>query len=431
MNIEPERLKLNLDITQYAHDAADCNGQAGCKYVDWIYVPGWDFAWRCPAWEYHQMDAYGAAGKMKILRDLLGGRLDWNSTTLRDVMYNCEMCGGCDTGCKRNLEIEVQSTFEAMRKKLVDIGNGPMPAHITYTENIERTGNYCGKKQAERRRWLPDSAGTSGKSDLLWFVGCRYDFEHQNLASAMLRILEASGASFSLLEEEKCCGNFLFTTGQVDKARKLARENIEAIRATGAKTVVFGCAECYKTMKVDYPKLLDMSTSDLPFRPVHITEAMAGWLKEGRLKLTKKIDLKATYHDACNLSRLSEPWLKWEGVRGDWGVLDPPRQIRKGTKGIYDEPRRVLAAIPGLSLVEMPRNHENAYCCCAGGGVKEAFPDLAAFSAEERIREAATTGARAIVSTSPLVVENLRQRPSLKENGLEVRDVVEFVAAAI
>jgi Fe-S oxidoreductase len=158
---------------------------------------------------------------------------------------------------------------------------------------------------------------------------------------------------------------------------------------------------------------------------------MEGWIKEGKLKLEKRVDLKVTFDDSCSLSRMSEPWVRWEGVRGDWGVLDPPRKIRKGTYGVYDQPRNVLAAVPGVTLAEMPRNHENAYCCCAGGGVKEAFPDLAKASAEERLREAATTGAEVMVSTSPLVIENLRNSGSLKKHGLEVLDLVEIVARAI
>jgi Fe-S oxidoreductase len=426
-----EHLRLDLNISNYAHDAADCNGQAACKYVDWIYVTGWDFAWRCPTWEYHKLDAYGAAGKMKIVRDLLGGRLDWNSPTLRDVMYDCQLCGGCDVGCKRNLEIEVQMTLEALRKKLVDVGNGPMPAHVEYTRRIEQTGNYYGLPQASRKEWLPRGFRPAATGEVLWFVGCRSGLEQTNLARATLRILRGAGIDFAMLDDERCCGNFLYVTGQMDRARKLAEENLAAIKATGAKIVIFGCAECYKTMKVDYAKLLDISTSDLPFQPLHITEAMDIWLKEGRLKPSNRLDLKVTYHDSCSLSRMSEPWLKWEGMRGAWGVLEPPRQIRKGTNGIYDQPRNVLKAIPGVTLVEMPRHHENAYCCCAGGGVKEAFPDLAEWSANERLREAATTGAEVLVSASPLVIENLRNSGALKKHRLQVLDIVEIMARAI
>ncbi|GAG52019.1 unnamed protein product, partial [marine sediment metagenome] len=134
------------------------------------------------------------------------------------------------------------------------------------------------------------------------------------------------------------------------------------------------------------------------------------------------------FHDSCNLGRLSEPWVHWEGERGDWSVYNPPRQIRRGTYGIYDQPRDILNAIPGLELVEMPRHHENAWCCGNAAGVKEAFPDLASWSADERLREAGTTGAEAIVSACPGCRDNFSQ--SAKSNGIKAYDILELVAKA-
>jgi Fe-S oxidoreductase len=423
-----ERLKLNLEIENYWHDCKDDPGQGATKFVDWIYVSGWDFAWRCPPWQLYQLDAYGCEGKMKIVHDLLVGKLDWMSPTLRQTTYACSMCGGCDVGVKRNLELEVQIMLEALRARLVEKGNGPMPEHAKWTHNIESAGNYYGRPQRERMGWLPSGVKPAKQADLLFFAGCRGAFGDQAIVQSAVRLMQAAGVHFLLLEDEPCCGNVLFTTGQMAKARKLAQANIERVKKSGVKTVVFSCAECFKTFKVDYPKLLDISTSDLPFEAKHLVELLAPWIAEAKLKLANRVDLKVTYHDSCSLSRQSEPWLKWEGVRGDWGVLDPPRQVRRGTFGIYDPPRTILKAIPGLQLVEMPRNCENAFCCCAGGGVKEAFPDLARFSADERLREAGTTGAEAIVSASPLVKENLLAGNNVQKRGMVYYDIVELVA---
>ena len=138
--------------------------------------------------------------------------------------------------------------------------------------------------------------------------------------------------------------------------------------------------------------------------------------------------MKITYHDSCNLGRLSEPWVHWEGERGDWAVYDPPRQIRRGTYGIYDQPRDILKAIPGIELVEMPRHHENAWCCGNAAGVNEAFPDFSAYSADERLREAGTTGAEAIVAACPGCRDNFSQ--SAKSNGIKTYDILELVAKA-
>jgi len=431
MTQKAEGLKLALGLENYWHDAKECVGQGGCKFIDWIYVPGWDFSWRCPPWQYYGFDAYGANGKMKIVHDLLTGDLDYGSPTLRKTVYACSLCGSCDVGCKRNLELEVLMVLESLRARLVEKGNGPMPEHGEVTGNIEKSGNYYGRSQSERLNWLPRDIKPAKRADLLYYVGDHASFRFIEIAQAAVKIFRAAGIDFMLMPDERSSGNLLYTTGQMDKARKLAEENIRMVEETGCKTVVFSSAEDYKTFKVDYPKLLGISTIDLPFEPKHLIELADTWVQEGRLKLSRPIDLKITYHDDCNLAWLSEPWLHWEGERGDWGVLSPPRQVRRGSNGIYDAPRNVLRAIPGLSLVEMPRHHENAFDCGAGGGVKEAFPDLARWSADERLREASTTGAQAILSTSPLVKENLSQSENAKKYGIQPWDILEVIARAL
>ncbi len=194
---------------------------------------------------------------------------------------------------------------------------------------------------------------------------------------------------------------------------------------------MFSCAEGYKTFKVDYPKLRGISTTDLPFQVVHLVESVDKWVKESRLKLANSVNMKVTYHDACNLGRLSEPWVHWEGERLDWGVLNPARKVRRGTFGVYDAPRDVLKAIPGLEMVEMPRHHENAWCCGNAAGVKEAFSGLASWSAEERLREATSVGAEAILAACPGCKENFAQSLKNKANGLKVYDFSELVLKTV
>lgn len=425
---EPLKLKLGLDLEDYKYDARDCVGCAGCKWVDFIYMPGWDFSWKCPPWQKYQFDAYGACGKLKITHDLLGNRLDYAEPSLPEVIYACTMCGACDVGCKRNLDLEPLMTLESLRARAVKEGIGPMPQHKKITDNILSSRNRYGRSQAERRNWLPRDVKLAEKADILYFAGCRASFVNTEISQAAARIFQAAKVDFMVMEDEPCCGNYLFTTGQIDKARQVAEENINQVKETGARTIVFSCAEAYKTFKVDYPKLLGISTSDLPFEVQHLVEPIDIWVKDGKLKLTNKVNMKITYHDSCNLGRLSEPWVHWEGERGDWSIYNPPRKIRRGTYGIYDQPREILNAIPGIELVEMPRHHENAWCCGNAAGVKEAFPDLSSWSADERLREASTTGAEAIVSACPGCRDNFSQ--STRGNGIKAYDILELVAQA-
>jgi len=373
------------------------------------------------------MHAYGAPGKMNFAHFLLTGKLDPSNPTLREAVFKDPMCGACDVACKRNLDHEIQLTLESLRAKLVEVG-GPMPQHEPTSKNIESSRNRYGIPQTKRLEWVPKDVKLAEKADILYFVGCRAAFVDTEISAATARILNAANADFMVMKDEPCCGHFLFTTGQVDKARKMAEDNLKLIRGTGAKTVVFSCAEGYKAVKVDYPKLLGFATSDLGFEPVHITELADQWVKDGKLKLGNRVDLKLTYHDPCNLGRLSEPWIPWEGVRGEWARLDPPRTVRRGVHGVYEPPRDILKAIPGVELVEMPRRRDQAWCSGNDGGVKEAFPEFALWTADERLREAASTGAEAIVSCCPGCKENFTDA---SKNGMKVYDITELIATAI
>jgi Fe-S oxidoreductase len=183
--------------------------------------------------------------------------------------------------------------------------------------------------------------------------------------------------------------------------------------------------------KVDYPKMLGISTADLGFGVVHLVEHVDESIKKGALKFANRIDLRLTYHDPCSLSRLSEPWVPWAGERGLWGVVNPPLERRRGTHGIYQPPRDVLNSIPGVELVEMPRMRENAFCCGAGRGTREAFPDFAAWAAEERLTEVGEVEAEAIVSACPWCKDNFSQSVSKNQGSLKVFDFSELVLSAI
>ena len=427
MSEEEKRFALGLNLADYNYDARQCVSCHQCRWIDYNYVAGPDFSWKCPPWQYEQFDAYGAEGKNRIVNDLLAGRLDWSEPRLRDIVYKDMLCGACDMGCKRNLDLERQMMLESLRATLVEKGYGPPPEHAAPTKNIEETANIHGEDQAKRLDWLPKDIRPAEKADILYFVGCRASFYGTKISQAAARILKAAKAEFMVMKDEPCCGNFIYATGQVEKARKLADQNLNLIRETGAKTVLFTCAHGYKAVKVDYPKLLGFSTSDLGFEVVHLVELVDRWVKDGTLKLISPINMKVTYHDPCQLGRLSEPWIHWEGVRGDWGLLEPTRQFRRGITGVYEPPRDILRAIPGLELVEMYRHHENAWCCGNGGGVREAYPELALWTASERLREASAVGAEAIVSACPACGEILGE---VSSDGMKVYDITELIARA-
>jgi Fe-S oxidoreductase len=318
-----------------------------------------------------------------------------------------------------------------MRVKAVQDGAGPMPAHKKVAQNIAKSHNQFGAPHENRKKWLTSDIKVAERADLLYFVGCSASYVNPEIATATAKILNASGTPFMLMQDEWCCGNTIFSVGMLDEARELAKRNIEAVRASGAKTVLLTCAEGYRMWKVDYPKLLNIATSDLGFNVIHLVEFADEALKKGSLKLTKSVDIRLAYHDSCGISRLSDPWTPYSGERGWMGMVNPRLKRRRGTTGLYAQPRNILNAIPGVTFVEMPRKRENSFCCGAGRGTKEAFPDLASFSAKHRLEEVREVGAEALVSACPWCKNNFAQ--AVRENGDKIRvmDIAEIISASL
>jgi Fe-S oxidoreductase len=422
--------QISLEVTEldnFVYDMSRCVKCKGCTWVDHIYMPGVKFSTRCPSATKFMFDAYGAYGKMRIGVALVEGRLEYTDKVL-EILYADPLCGACDVGCKRNLDLEIELTLESLRIQAVKDGAGPMPAHKKVAQNIATHHNQLGALHENRKKWLKHDIDVAQKADVLYFAGCAASYINPEIAKATVKILNTSNTPFMLMPDEWCCGNTLYSVGMIDEARQLARRNIEAVKQTGATTVLTSCAECYRMWKVDYPKMLNISTADLGFRMTHLVEFVDELIRKGELKMSNPIDVRLTYHDSCSLSRLSEPWIPWQGERG---FINPPLERRRGTNGIYQQPRDILNSIPGIKLVEMPRKKENAFCCSAGRGTKEAFPDFALWGAKQRLEEVKEVGAEAIVSTCPWCKNNFAD--AIKANGEKTKnyDISEIIMKAI
>jgi Fe-S oxidoreductase len=234
-----------------------------------------------------------------------------------------------------------------------------------------------------------------------------------------------------IMPDEWCCGNTLYSVGMIDEARELARRNVEAVKQVGAATLLTSCAEGYRMWKVDYPKMLNIATSDLGFKIIHLVEFADEMVKRGAIKLKKSVDLRLTYHDSCGISRLCDSWAPWKGERGWMGMVNPPLKRRRGTEGLYGQSRNIINSIPGVKFVEMPRIKENAFCCGAGRGTKEAFPELASFSAKHRLEEVREVGAEALVSSCPWCKNNFAKAAKESGDNLKLMDMSELILKSI
>jgi len=425
--------QVSLDVTQldnFVYDMSRCIKCKGCYWVEHTYMPGIKFSTRCPSNTWNDFDSYGAFGKMRIGIAVAEGKLKWTPKLL-EIIYADPLCGACDVGCKRNLDLEIELSLEALRVKAVKDGAGPMPAHKKVAENIAKTHNQFGSPHENRKKWVTGDIQVASKADVLYFVGCSASYLNPEIAQATAKILNASGTPFMFMPDEWCCGNTLYSVGMIDEAQALARRNIDAVKATGAKTVILSCAEGYRMWKVDYPKLLNMATQDLGFQVMHLLEFSDAMVKKGALKLTQPVNARMTYHDSCSISRLADSWTPWKGERGWMGTVSPRLKRRRGSEGLYGQPRNILKAIPGLNFVEMPRTRENAFCCGAGRGTKEAFPQLASFSAKNRLDEVKAVGAEVLVSACPWCKNNFSLAAKETGNPVKVMDISELILASI
>ncbi|MFB3886357.1 MAG: (Fe-S)-binding protein [Thermodesulfobacteriota bacterium] len=425
--------EVSLDVRQldnFVYDMSHCIKCKGCYWVEHTYMPGIKFSTRCPSNTWNDFDSYGAFGKMRIGIAVAEGKLKWTPKLL-EIIYADPLCGACDVGCKRNLDLEIELSLEALRVKAVKDGAGPMPAHKKVAENIAKTHNQFGSPHGNRKKWVTGNIQVASKADLLYFVGCSASYTNPEIARATAKIFNASGTPFMLMPDEWCCGNTLYSVGMIDEAQALARRNVDAVKATGAKTVVLSCAEGYRMWKTDYPKMLNISTKDLGFEVIHLLEFADAMVKKGSLKLTKPVNGRMTYHDSCGISRLADSWTPWKGERGWMGTVSPKLKRRRGTEGLYGQPRNILKAIPGLNFVEMPRTRENAFCCGAGRGTREAFPQLASFSAKHRLEEVKHVGAETLVSACPWCKNNFAVAAKETGNPVKVMDIAELISASI
>lgn len=420
----------SLELKDYVYDMRRCMRCASCKWLDHIYMPDNRFVYRCPSYGKYYFSKV-AYGRLKLGLALTESRLD-DTPGMTDMVFQCLMCGACDSGCKRNLDLEIVHSLEALRGHMVAKGKYP-EAHNRVIEHIREKHNKFGAPHQDRTQWVSNSP--KRKADTVYFVGCGASYAEKGIAASTDKILNAVG-DYMLLPDEQCCGHPLFAMGHYDAFRMQMEQNVEAMKQTGAARLVTACAECYKTWKVDYPRTMKMNTSDLPFEVVHITELVAAKLEDGSLELPRKVDLKVAWHDPCNLGRMSEPWTHWEGTREQWGCLKPnegfrPKEFRRGTSGVYDEPRSILASISGIEWMELKRHHEFSWCCGGHGGVPEAYPDLTSYSVLERLEEAKTTGAEAIVSACPYCKLTFKQGLKNSDYQPQLFDITEIIAEAL
>jgi heterodisulfide reductase subunit D len=317
--------------------------------------------------------------------------------------YDCTLCGRCAVVCPVN--IQTRSLWIAMRETLVE--QEMYPEVMDHMQEMVTTNyNISGDPNEDRLIWsqnlpeIPEGVGGKEQAEVVYFVGCVSSFYPQSysIPQSFVEILEGAGVDYMTLGgEERCCGFPLIIAGMGDSALESVRHNVAAVRRTGARQLVAACPSCYHTWKDEYPHILG---EPLGFEVLHSTELLERIISAGKLQF-KPLEETVTYHDPCDLGR---------------------------TSGIYDAPREVIRAIPGVDLVEMKDHHEYSLCCGGGGDVEMADKDLSAAVAKRRVAQAAETGAKYLISACQQCTRTLAGAARRDKIRVRVLDVAELVA---
>lgn len=379
-----------------------------CKICQGVHVQFCNDSrfWRnCPSGTRFRWEAYYASGKMELARGLHTKELEPNDS-MRDILYSCNLCSSCQEQCYEVKQILPTRVFELLRERAVSEGWGPMPEHKKLAESLEKNDNPWDLPKKKRGDWakgLPLKNLNKESAEVLFFAGCTYAADPALLKpvrAAAMALVEGGMDVGTLGAEELCCGAPMLQVGDRDYFETFAYENIEKFNAMGVKTIVAPCSHCAWVFKEEYK---DNLNADI--KVMQISEALWQLVKKDQtLKFTKDMKMKVVYHDPCKLGRRFDQ---------------------------YKKPRSVLKFIPGLELLEFPRATFNSLCCGGGGGVPYAFPDFALWTAKERLFEAESTGAEAIVTSCPYCVQMFTKAIEAQGSSMKVYDLAELVMLAL
>jgi len=359
--------------------------------------------WRnCPSGSRFRYEAYYAPGKLEMARclDLVEIEPD---EMMQHALYTCMLCGSCEDRCYPVKQIHPLWVIQLMREQAIADEWAPLEYFAEMIGNMEKTDNPYGVTADKRVAWakgIKIKDALAEKVEWLLFVGDDYS-SFDSLAprmKAVAKVLTAAGVDFGTLgAEEVSSGSALLHIGDRDFFETFANANLDKFEQAGVSKIVTADCHAYSVIKEEYTKAAELEV-------VSFAEMAASLIRDGKLKPSEKVKIKAAYHDPCRLGRRS---------------------------GVMDEPREVLAAIDGLELVEFERARKNALCCGGGGSVFFWEPEFARWVTNERLFEAEHVGAKAIITSCPICVRMFEDAIAEKKSDMKVYDLAEIVAKAL
>ncbi|MDD9267913.1 (Fe-S)-binding protein [Paenibacillus sp. GCM10023248] len=346
-----------------------------------------------------------SSGHNPLEVELIGGVIT------EEELWACTTCRNCEDQCPVGNE-HVDKIIDLRRYLVLTQGIMPHDGQRAL-QNIERQGNPWGISRNDRVKWVKEvdphnelnvrTVKENPQFDYLFFLGSMgaYDNRSRKITHAFVKLMNEAGISFAILgNEEKNSGDTPRRMGNEFLFQQLCADNIATFQKYKVRKIVTTCPHTYHIFKNEYPEF------GLDAEVFHHTELLDAWLKEGRLKPQYDVPERITYHDSCYLGRYNE---------------------------VYEEPRRILRAIPGVELLEQARSRENSMCCGAGGGMMWMEETAGTRVNIARTEQLLSVKPTVISSACPYCLTMVEDGTKMKEVGDEVkaRDIAEILALSV
>jgi len=338
-----------------------------------------------------------AEGEQADLPELAGNVIS------EDIIWSCTTCYACQEHCPQ-LNEHINKIIDLRRNLVLDQSEFPAEAQLAFT-NLERNFNPWGIGLSKRGDWAQElgveTMEENKEAEYLLYVGCAGSFDDRikNVTASLVKILKAAGISFAILgSEEKCCGDSARRLGNEYLFQSLVEENIESFNEYGVKKIITACPHCFNTLKNEYPRF------GASFEVIHHTQFINNIINAQKIRLSgDHAPIKLTYHDSCYLGRYNNE---------------------------YEAPRQIIKGLIGVSMVEMDRNRDRAFCCGAGGGRMWLEENIGRRINVMRAEQALATQPEVIAVNCPFCLTMIED--GLKEcdqtEKIKAKDVAELVA---
>jgi Fe-S oxidoreductase/FAD/FMN-containing dehydrogenase len=359
----------------------------------------------CEQYSGRGWESQSPRGKYAWLREVAGGREKWDRAAV-DTFLMCTTCERCDLRCQ--LQLPVEHNWMQMRGKLVnEQKRGTFPPFEMMAASLQGEGDIWAGKREHRADWVPADVlpRIKERAEILYFAGCTASYVETDIAEATLRLLIDSGYDVTYLgTEENCCAIPMRMSGKWDVFSEVFRKNYELAKERGVKTVVTSCPACALVWKELYAE--EAARLDLPYdiESKHYSELIAPALASGKLQLKRDPfeGHRVTFHDSCHAGR---------------------------AQGIYDPPREMLRAIPGIDYREMEHCREEGVCC---GSVLTLVGEIntAPILGGARLAEATDIEATTVIAACPCCQVQLRDSADKNSLPLVIDDLARVTAVA-